>query len=575
MTKKKERAIRGNVGASDVLDKSIKSAKDVITRSGQIRATVIEGAPTPKILRITKGIVAQEGKLKGDDVGGVGSIVNPAYDPALLQEIVTESPILGVCVECMAVNVDGHGYTLDVVADPGTSAKKITKERKDIQNFLDYLNYDESFTSLRMKARRDLETMGWGAWEFVRNGAGMVVEVNHIPGKYLRISKQDEEYTEFTQAVIDADGKVGRVVRKKKFRRYAWVSNGQVNVYYKEFGDPRLISCKDGKVTDSKTKEEDLATEIYMFKLLEDGSVYPVPRWLGALLSSIGARRAEELNYVYFDNNMFIPFVILVSGGVLTGDSMKRIKEQLEEGKGDKNPFRALVLEAMPMDISAAAFDEGRAAAIRVEIKPLIETVKDDMLFGDYDVQARNKQRLVFRLPKILLGESEDYNRATANAALSIVNAQVFDVERFEFDDFMNRIIFPMKGFVYHKFKSLSYKASDPQVLSEVLMTLSQTGVISPATARATASEILGREITLPDAEYIKYPFPLVQALILMEVFGLEELEGDITIPEQYRGKTMREGLKKWVFDLLQIKPSKPSIEEDIAKESPARDSAK
>jgi capsid portal protein len=317
-------------------------------------------------------------------------------------------------------------------------------------------------------------------------------------------------------------------------------------------------------VSTSKIKEEDVATEIYLFKMFDDGTVYPAPRWLGSLLAAVGARRAEELNYKYFDNNMFIPFVILVSGGVLTSDSMERIKKQLEEGKGDKEPFRALILEAMPMDGSSSVFEEGRSATIRIEIKPLIETVKDDMLFSAYDDQSRNKQRLAFRLPKILLGEAEEYNRATAESALSIVNAQVFDVERDEFDDFVNRKLFPMKGFIYHRFKSLPYKASDPQVLSEVLNTLSQTGVLSPATALATASEILGRELVLPDAEYIKYPFPLVQALILMEVFGLKELQGDMQVPEEFRGKS-REEIKKWVIDLLQINPVKPALDAEVS----------
>lgn len=563
MSRKKIRAIGGNQGKETKTVNTSKSVNEIVTRSKGVRATIIEGTPTPRLLKITKGTVAQTGDLKNDAFGGIGNLVKPMYDPALLQEIVTESPILGICIECMAVNVDGQGYTLNVIAEQGISPKKIAAERKAIKYFLDYLNYDESFTSLRMKARRDMEKIGWGAWEFVRNGKGDIAEVNYIPGKYLRISKQDSEYTEFTQKVIDAEGKIGTVTRKKKFRKYAWFANGQINVWYKEFGDPRFISCKDGRIV-SKVKEEDLATEIYMFKMLDDGTVYPAPRWLGSLLAAVGARRAEELNYTYFDNNMFIPFVILVSGGVLTQDSMERIKTQLEEGRGDKKPFRALILEAMPMDASAAVFDEGRAAAIRVEIKPLIETVKDDMLFSSYDEQSRNKQRLAFRLPKILLGEAEDYNRATAESALSIVNAQVFNVERDEFDDFINRKIFPMMGFIYHTFESLPYRASDPQVLAEVLMTLSQTGVLSPATARVTASEILGREIVLPDAEYIKYPFPLVQALILMEVFGIKELQGDLQVPEEFRGKS-REEIKKWVIDLLQVNPSKPALDAEVS----------
>ena len=521
----------GQVGVEKVAEDTGTKTSGVVKRSVKIRGKVIKGMQASFPL-VNKGV----GTVAGGQ--GAGTVLQPSFDPETLLEVANESPILAPCVECMKVNVDGLGYTLDLLPGLDRTDKKVKEERQAIIDFLDHVNFDESLTALRMKARGDLEAVGFSGWEFVRDGKGDIVEINWIPARYLRLTKQDDDYTEFKQPILSG-GKIKDIKRRKKFRRLAWVSSGaSPDVYYKEFGDPRTISAKTGKVADDLSKDDpDYATEVYMFKLIDQGAVYPVPRWLGALLSTIGARRAEELNYNYFENNLFVPLAILVSGGQLSADSVKALEEKLRKGKGWEEAWKFLILEAFTEEAEDELYAEGRSPASKIELKPLIELVKDDALFQKYEENAMKKGRLAFRIPEILLGLSGDYNRATAEAALAVVNAQVFGVEREEFDDFMNRHIFPRKGFIHYKFRTLSFRAIDPGVYSEILKILSNIGVLTPATARPFASEILGAEISLPDEAYINHPFDLTRMLVQMGLLSVDVESTELIAPESFRGK--------------------------------------
>jgi PBSX family phage portal protein len=437
------------------------------------------------------------------------------------------------------VNIDGLGFTLD----PTGKGDEKDKGRDEVVSFLGNINYDESLTALRMKTRGDLEAVGFSGWQFIRDGKDELAEIHWFPARYLRITKRDDDLTEFEQPIV-VDGKIKKVKRRKRFRRFAWVSSGlSADVWYKEFGDPRPISAKDGKVNDSlKPGDADYATEVHMFRLQDQGSAYPVPRWMGALLNLMGARRAEELNYKYFENSLFTPLAILISGGQLSEESVDELKKKLQEGKGWEEAWKFLILEAFAEEPDEATFGEGRSPATRIELKPLIELVKDDALFQKYDEHAQLKGRLAFRLPDILLGLSGEYTRATAEAALSIVNAQVFGTERDEFDDFMNRHVFPRKGFTTHRFRSLSFRASDPEVYTKIIDTLSRIGVLTPATAAPFASEILGAEVVLPDDPYVNHPISLVQTMLQMELLDIDVGSATLDVPQPFRGKSKLAG---------------------------------
>ena len=113
-------------------------------------------------------------------------------------------------------------------------------------------------------------------------------------------------------------------------------------MYFKEFDDPRTVDSKTGKAYSSLeeahaaviatgTRLEDFrpATEVLTFKITSTRGVYGVPRWIGVLLSVMGNRQAEEVNFLYFENRSVPPMALIVSGGRLNGDTVNKLEDYI------------------------------------------------------------------------------------------------------------------------------------------------------------------------------------------------------------------------------------------------------
>src|SRR5690606_38882508 len=114
-----------------------------------------------------------------------------------------------------------------------------------------------------------------------------------------------------------------KIKRRKRFRRYVQMID-QEKVFFKEYGDPRIMDLRNGKF-DESTPEHLQASEIYHFKI--GSGTYGKPRWLGNLISLYGARKAEELNLMYFQNGRHIPAAITVSNGKLDDESYNQLQQ--------------------------------------------------------------------------------------------------------------------------------------------------------------------------------------------------------------------------------------------------------
>src|SRR5207253_7971441 len=103
------------------------------------------------------------------------------------------------------------------------------------------------------------------------------------------------------------------------------------------FGDPRVVSqltgavCPDVESLLRKHPQDAPATEMIHFAIHAPRSPYGIPRWMGALLSVLGSRESEEVNYLYFSNKSVPPLALLVSGGKLSEASVPRIQNFIEE----------------------------------------------------------------------------------------------------------------------------------------------------------------------------------------------------------------------------------------------------
>jgi capsid portal protein len=442
--------------------KIVEMQKNASAKSNQqVRALVIGGVSEDPV---AKAVGAEPGKSKElptdpfQELSAKGNLIEPPFDMLTLAMLPEQSSELNQCVEAMETNIEGFGHRfvprLDIeqaLKDPKVKPilKEVDAEKIRLENFFAYASIDDSMTDLRMKLRKDLETTGNGYLEMIRNAAGDVQGFNHIPSYQMRLAPRDHEQIKIDLPILEkqADGsiKATKLTTWKRFRRFAQ-SRAVLRVnlsfigsfklrWFKEFGDPRVIDNRTGKIGDDSLPEQHRANEIVHFKIYSARSPYGLPRFIGNLLTIFGDRASEEINFVTFRNNNIPSMVVLVSNGQLTDGSIDRIKGFVEaQIQGSDNYSKFLILEG---EGDLEGEDGGQ---IKMEIKPL------------------------------------DYTRTTAEASRKLADEQIFAPARTSFDEWINRILFPQMNVVYHKFKSNTPNTTDNTELVKMLAGAEKTG---------------------------------------------------------------------------------------------------
>ena len=483
--------------------------------------------------------IVTSNKLEEDPFGslyGQGVVIQPPYDLRVLTMLPEYSNILGQCIDAMETNIDGFGFTLvpaeGVAAGPdGKYPPEVESERRRVMNFFRYCNPDESFTKIRRKTRRDLETTGNGYWEILRNGKGEIAGIEHLESYTMRLTPLDPEPTDIVLRVKKDDNTYEDIPHRKRFRRFVQIRDGRT-VYFKEFGDPRLIDAKTGEVlTEEEAKKPDvvLATEVIHFRIYSPRSPYGIPRWIGTILAVRGSRQAEEVNYEYFESKTVPPLAVLVSGR-LADESVKKIEEYIQQNiKGRKGFHKILVIEA---ETTPNPMSTGQKAGI--EIKPLTDAQQKDALFVNYDEQNQEKVRSAFRLPPIYVGRTKDFNRSTAEESKRVAEEQVFGPERDDFDFTINRLLFPAMDVKYWEFKSLAPTADNAKDMTEMLGTFVKAGM-TPKESRRIMEEILNKELPDPlGAEWLDEPLDVYLAKLRAGLSEAVDNAGDAQAVQKF-----------------------------------------
>lgn len=455
--------------------------------------------------------------------------IPPPYDPEQLCSLYEKSSNLRPNVEALTTNVEAFGFRLEPAIDlnapdadariadsiliealfdgrvPNLDKATVAARRLELQAlerverlrtalFFENCCAESSFVELRKRTRVDLEVTGNAYWEVLRNRMGEIAQFVYVPSTTMRLMRSDLEFTEVEAWQRVSAAEFRRVTEFRRFRRFVQFIRGQEVAYFKEFGDPRTVSAKTGRVypdeasfhrTEPRTPT---ASEIVHFRIHSPLSVYGVPRWVGATCAVAGTRNAEEVNLDYFDAKAVPPFAILVSGGVLAEGAADRIKDYIRDQiKGKENFHSVMVLEAEPAGGGAVTGMQG--ARVRIEIKNLRDAQNADALFQVYEQNNAEKVGSAYRIPKILRGSMLDFNRSTADAALRYSEQQVFNPERQAFDYFVNQRILTDRGVRFLRFTSNSPVEKDPPVLVDMAAKLVDSGVITPNEARAIAAD--------------------------------------------------------------------------------------
>jgi PBSX family phage portal protein len=513
----------------------------------------------------------------------VGAL-EPPYDPAALCLLVEHSNALRQNLDAYAVNIDGFGHRLEPAidfeaedadarvadaiflersaarergeledgaelepTDEEVAARKrelihlARVERARLQSFFDFCCFDHSFVDLRRRTRQDLETTGNAYWEVLRDGRGEIARLVYVPSHTVRLMPLDAEPVEVEDRVQVSPVAFEAVPARRRLRRYVQVQ-GTDRVYFKAFGDPRSISKRTGAAFASVEamrrvdQRDGPATEILHFAIHSPRTPYGVPRWVGALLAVLGSRQMEEVNYLYFENKSVPPLALLISGGRLSESSVPRIERFIEENlKGKTNFHKILILEA------EGGQGENRA---RIELRPLTDAQQQDALFQVYDERNIDKVGGAFRLPRLLRGESKDFNRATAESALRFAEDQVFQPERDEFDYLINRKLLADMGIRFWRFRSQTPVTRDPERMTAMVEKLVRVGVLTPEEGRFLAGDIFNREFRKIGDDWTKRPITLTLAGIQTGVQDLRaQTEKASILDDARRLLTLREEL--------------------------------
>lgn len=481
----------------------------------------------------------------------------PPYDPGILLMMYENSNALGSNVDAYKTNIESHGYHFDPVIDLDANdadkkigdamflerlhaaqgedvpqaqypkPEEIANRRVEIEHLmrlekakLDSLFEecvaDTSFTELRVNSRVDLEATGNAYWEALRNARGETVQFTYMPAYSVRLLPLDAETIDIRVRTRVSPISFEMTTRRARFRRFVQIIAGRV-VFFKEFGDPRVMSAATGRFYPSREElrqKEPRApegTEVIHFRVFSPRSPYGIPRWIGNMLSVLGSRAAEEVNYLYFDNKGVPPMAIFVAGGKLAGDAKTAIEEHVQKHLKGRNNFHKILLVEVPGN----AQTPGGANQVRITMEPLTGAQIQDALFQEYDQRNIDKIGSSFRNPRLLRGDMLDFNRATADAALLFAEMQVYQPERGRFDDMVNRRVLAPAGVRFWKFVSNTPITKDPEVLSTIIAKLTTTGVLVPSEARELAGPVFNRELKKITGEWLDQPLQLTLAGIL------------------------------------------------------------
>lgn len=484
-----------------------------------------------------------------DGYGAEGDIIQPPYNIRELKLIADHSTILNQCVEAYCTNIVKFGiqpqYCIDYNSASDPIKQKMDQEWQRLVDFVRHLHFDEAPEKILEWMLSDREKTGNGFLEILRDTLGKPAGIEYADAEFMRVCTYTvPDQVEYT---IIENGSPKKTKRWRKFRKYVQVKSGK-KVWFKEYGDNRIMNSATGKF-DENTPEHLRATEIIHFKV--GSGTYGVPRWIGHVVSLYGARKAEELNYLYFKQGRHIPAAIVVENGMLSADSEAQLQEYMNGIEGVENAHKFLLLEAEGIEtesITDSGQEQKNITPVKVQIKSLAEILQEDALFLEYDQKTRDKLRSSFRLPPLYTGESQDYNKATADTARKITEEQVFQPNRNDIIDKLNTLFLQDLEIYYVELMLKGPDFSDPMEIAKILGPFINAGAAAPNDLRDLLGKILGK--TLDEwGEEFNQPLQLI----------LRDMQQATTIP------IMMQKAKEQNNDLINILKDLRDIIEELS----------
>ena len=254
-------------------------------------------------------------QVSEQEVYAAADWISPPTDLHGLRNLVEGSTILPQCIRAYRNNIAGFGIGVRYIEDT-SETKEMAAEFSRAKEIIELLNTEQDTKEVFEDIIEARETYGIAYLEVIRNLAGEVVQIEFV--KDTPTIRKTRPLDPYVATIYYHHGQ--QTERKKRYCKYRQDIGGKT-VFFKEFGDPRIMDRRDGAyIQEGQTLElEYQANEIMEFAIGTEP--YGKVRWIGQILGVDGSRRAETLNNNYFINGRHTPLMIMVEGGTLTDES--------------------------------------------------------------------------------------------------------------------------------------------------------------------------------------------------------------------------------------------------------------
>lgn len=422
-------------------------------------------------------------KLSEDEGNNSPDWLTPDQNMEGLKKLVNHSTILPQCIRAYKNNIAGFGIGVRYIEDV-EETEEMAAEYARAMEIIELLNIEQDTKEVFEDLIEARETYGIAYLEVIRDLFGNVVQIEFIEETpSIQMTKPLDPYISTTYF-----HKGKEIERKRRYRKFKQMIGGKT-VYFKEFGDPRIMDLRTGEyLEDGEYLElQYQANEIIDFPLGTEP--YGTVRWIGQVLTIDGSRRAEELNNNYFINGRHTPLMIMVKGGTISKESYAKLQEYVEGIKGEAGQHAFLLLETEATD-GRADWDQQQRP--EVEVKELASILQKDELFGAYLDDNRKKVQSSFQLPDLYVAYTTDFNRATAQTAQEITEKQVFQPERKSLAWIVNNKLLNGYNFKHVEAYFLEPNITNVDDLYRILTAANYAGGVTPNFAKRAIYDVYG-----------------------------------------------------------------------------------
>ena len=423
-------------------------------------------------------------------------IVEPPINIKLWAAQLARSTRLNRGVRTIARNTVGIGFDVVPVEPfkddtPEFEKRVVMQEAERVKAFFKSLNPDQPFETLMECVVMDEEATGNGYIEFTRTGDGQLSGAFHIPSVTVRILRNDRGYVQIRGG-------------KKKF--------------FKPFGEEKVMDATTGKYQGDRNFNVDRgqgqngnalplekrATEILHFRLYHPMSdVYGLPRFISAGAAIAGNWLSSKRNMVFFKNDAVPRMAVLVSGGKLDPKSRKDLAAYLQEGQGEEQAHRVLVLQ---VEEEGTGVDE--KGTTKLDLKPMTIGVTEDGSFLNYRTANDEEIREALGLSEVFF-KSIKLTKASAVVAKATTDEQEFEPARKQKEHQLNQRVVSGDQGLGAKRVMLQFQrpeTSDPLEKARVNQLYSNMAAVTPNEIRRQ----LGMDPFPPEQEWANWPLPVL-----------------------------------------------------------------